>query len=182
MKKTIILLLMILLSLQVFAQQNDEISVERKILGDVLPGNEVKIELTINFNVGEPNSVIITEEIPSGWKFVSSNPKATDFEGKKKWLLYGNSLSEGKKISYTLKAPENFNGTKEINGNWATVSGTGIITGDYTILEAAPLEPDNRDPEKKEPPKEDYTLFIIAGILIIVIAVTVFFVMKKKKK
>jgi len=172
MKKIILVLMIICFSTIIFASSG-EISVERSIDGKVLPGDEINIEMIITFNVGEPSSVIITEEIPSGWEMVESTPKANDFEGKKKWLIYGNKLKDEMSVKYTLKAPVSFNASQELNGTWKTVSSAGFVEGESLILEAA---------ESTPPPQEsmDYTLLLI-GVIVVIVIVAIVVVVKKKK-
>ena len=173
MKRLFFILIIICLSLMVFSQGSGEIFVEREILGSVLPGEELEVELTISFNIGSPGSVIVTEEIPVGWELVEAQPQANDFDGKKKWLLYGNKLKDGMKIKYTLKSPQTFNDAQEINGVWSTVSSEGFIDGDSLILESAPIVPEET---------VDYTILIIGAIVLIAIIVIAVVVVKKKKK
>lgn len=177
LKKIFLLIVFLVLVPSVFAQ----IEVERSIEGNILPGGNAEVEIQIRLNGEQPSSIIITEEIPSEWKITKSNPQSTEFEGKVKWLIYGDALKETTKITYTLKSPSTFQGTQELKGNWKTIGEESPIGGDLLVI--AKTSPQNGTEEKKAPPaQQDYTLFIIAGIIIIVLAIIVAAVVMKKKK
>ena len=174
MKKFITLLILLSFLTIAVANVSDDVTVNRIISGQVVPGEEIEIKIEIIFNYESPSSVIITEEIPAGFEITQTRPKVNNIDGKQKWLIYGNSLQEGIIITYKLKAPNDFSQFASIRGTWATINGSNFIQGDSTIVEKLILE---------EQPEMDYTIFIAIGIiLIIIIVVGIFVVLRKKKK
>ncbi len=172
---TIALLLM--LSSVAFAQ----IGVERNVVNEVKVGEEVSIELLVSLGGEEPSSLIITEEIPAGWT-VTSFGGGQDFEGKIKWLLYGSSLKDGKKLTYSLQAPAGFSGEEFLTGVWRTLDDGGVVSGDMIINEAVSVpveEPEEEPAPPIQPQQQDYTMYIIGGILLIIVVLAL---TRSKKK
>lgn len=151
------------------------VSTTRNANESVEAGKEITIEINLDLEGDDPSSVIVLEKIPVGWELVSSSPKATLFEDEMKWLLFGSSL-KNQKISYTLKAPSEFDYIF-LNGGWKTLSESGTTTGSEMIFKTVPDAP---QPEPQEP--IDYTMIIIGVIVLVIIVALVVVVMKKKKK
>jgi len=166
--------LLLALSSVAFAQ----ISVERNVVNDVKAGEEVSIELVVRLGGEEPSSLIITEEIPAGWT-VSSFGGGQDFDGKVKWLLYGSSLKDGKKLAYTLEAPSGFSGEEFIAGTWKTLEEGGVVAGDMMIKEAVSEEAEEGAASVQ--PQQDYAMYVIGGVLLVIVVVLALTVFKRKK-
>jgi hypothetical protein len=152
-----------------------EISVERKTEA-VLPGEETEITLTIGLGGEEPSSLIITEDIPDGWELVEEG-SGTQFGSKLKFLLYDVTLKDGKKVTYSLKAPQNFSLAQAVFGQWKTLEASGIVEGDGVIKLA------QSEPEPVPEPEQqgfDMNLLIIGGIAVVIILL-IMLVLKKKK-
>jgi len=162
---------------------NAEISVERQINSDVRPGEEIDIQIVIDLDGLEPSSVIVKEVLPSGWELVDATPNPKDFEGAKKWLIYGNMLKDKTTIKYTLKAPENFSGSANFEvGEWRTLTeGSGPIKGDYTIDLAVEEPASQPDTEPDTQPTEDNTMLYVFGAIGLVIIILLIVVVLKKK-
>ncbi len=168
------------------------IKVDRNIASAVKPGETVDITITVKLEGEIPSSLIVTEDIPSGWTVESSDPEASPFSGKIKWLLYGTSLKETTTLKYALKAPASFSESQAISGTWKTLSGQGNITGKAVITEnKESAQPGTQPPQPGQPPapgpspgeeqKQDYTMYAIGAVVIILLAVIVFLLLKKKK-
>ncbi|MFH1588153.1 MAG: hypothetical protein ABIA76_02350 [Candidatus Diapherotrites archaeon] len=179
-KKILLIALFLVLLLPVcFA----EMEVKRTVKGNAEPGKTINIEININLNGEEPSSLIVTEDIPTGWELVSSTPNAVSFENKIKWLLYGNKLQNITTLKYSLKAPANFSDKEALSGNWKTLEETWPIAGDLFISKAVPEPeptPPPQPPTEPEPIQEDYTMYIIGGLVLVIIIIGALFVMKKK--
>ncbi|MFH1586787.1 MAG: hypothetical protein ABID38_02950 [Candidatus Diapherotrites archaeon] len=177
--KRIVLLVVVLLLLFSSALA---ITAEREVMGTVKAGEAVEILIHLDLVGEEPSSIIVTEEIPAGWSIESSEPKATKFDGKVKWLLYGDFLKDGTTIKYSLMAPLDFSGAAGLVGTWATLETSGLIGGDFSISETAPSTASG-NVIGGEPEQPDYTLIIMGGIALIVIAIiAAAFIMRGKKK
>jgi len=160
------------------------ITVERIVSDTVIAGETVNISLKVNLEGESPSSLIVTETIPSGWEFVSSEPKANDFEGEQKWLLYGNNLQDSMTLKYSLKAPLGFSGEAGLSGDWKTLANAGMVSGDFVIAETQADVPPNGDDDEPPPPTEqpDYIPLIIGAVVVIIIAIIAAVVILKKKQ
>jgi hypothetical protein len=171
LKKIILAIVMVvLLSNIIIAFQPEDISVKRDIKEDfVNPNQEIEIELLINFD-NEPSSLIVTEIIEPGWEIISSTPNANSFDGKVKWLLYGNNLYDGMKLKYKLKVPADFSEYHMLEGNWKTLTSNGFIEGDIVINQEIIVEKEINN----------NLLFIIIGVVLIILIIVILIFKKKK--
>jgi len=166
------------LAVLIMASLASAVTVERVIDETVEAGNTIDIQINIDLDGDSPSSLIVTEEIPTGWEVVNSNPKATAFDNHIKWLLYGNKLKQSTSVKYTLKAPANFSEVQTLKGQWKTLTDTGSVTGATAIAET----PAGAGGPPITPPQtpSDNTLLIAGVVVLIIIVVAVYFVKKKK--
>ncbi|MBU0635657.1 hypothetical protein KKE06_01395 [Candidatus Micrarchaeota archaeon] len=197
-RKLLLISAFLLLASIAFAQ---EIEVERNISTAIEPDDTIEIQINVSLNGLEPSSLIVTEEIPTGWTVVSSNPTAKDFDGKIKWLLFGSSLTNSITLRYTLQSPASFSQSQKISGDWRTLAnGSGPTLGHLTILEAQEPPPaapvcgdgtcDTGETQANCPadcgtappvqPPTDYTLYI--GIIVIIVIILAVVLLLRKKK
>jgi len=151
-----------------------EITIVRDVQNQyVAQGGEVEIIINLSLGGEDPSSIIVIEEIPQGWEFVSSQPTAKKFGDQLKWLLFGSNLTQNKNLKYTLKAPQSFEEIVLLNGGWKTLQTGGVTQGDAMLQKELPQEAVPDAPM-------DYTLLIgLVAVIIVIIAVVS--VVKKKK-
>jgi hypothetical protein len=150
-------------------------------------GTESFVNITLNYSFTENIvGLIVTERIPSDFKFVNSysNPpasavKTNETANEVKWLFI--SLEQKKEITiqYTVEVPINFNGnTYTINGYWKAVG---------TETEAAGISPTTKihspTTEIQEEKSIDSTIpiHIIASIGAVLVAAVIIVVILARR-
>jgi len=163
--------LLTVLALQVV--QAATVNVERVVPASVAPSTEFEVLLRIK---GEPPLVVgITETIPEGFSFVSTNCKHFNISGQKVAFAAINATE----IRYEVKAPSSGEGT--FSGSWIDflsekegdiANTTVIIKGTTpTIASPSPLptaSPTSMPTSTPTPTPQGFeTLFAIASVLLL---------------
>ena len=157
--------LLTVLALQVV--QAATVNVERVVPASVAPSAEFEVLLRIE---GEPPLVVgITETIPEGFSFVSTNCKHFNISGQKVAFAAINATE----IKYKVKAPSSGEGT--FSGSWidflsekeGNIANTTVIIKGITTTIASPSPLPTASPTPTPTPQGFETLFAIASVLLL---------------
>ena len=96
------------------------IEVERFVPDFYQAGEVISVTLTVAVDPDDaPYSLIVKEQIPSGWQFISSTPANMGFENSEiKWFIFKKEGLASQEIEYTVSVPSGEDGWQSLTGKF----------------------------------------------------------------
>ena len=164
----LIFLSLLFLFVQPSFTETSVIEVESSRYLEEWTGTESFVNIILNYSFTENTAgLIVTERIPSDFKFVNShsNPpasavKTNETTNEVKWLFISLEQKKELTIQYTVEVPLNFNeNTYTIEGYWKAVSAeaeaTGISPTTTIQEETSPITPVEEENSPTTPVEEE---------------------------
>jgi len=130
---------------KVISVSAEPVTITRDLPESANPGEEIQVTLTMDVVEGnEPNSIGLTEFLPSGWVVTGMSPSGdySSANSKINWLfsnLFGLPVQD-ETLTYTVRVPEGADGSYTFSGTIDYGTGSNPdVAGDTTVSVSGPV-------------------------------------------